>query len=443
MRYTSAIARLNTRESEICMGCPHCGALLLNQARYCATCGGEAAFAPVVQQPPPLAAERWGLVLAACLAAFAAFTMRSFFLYTQVIGRELNMSNQSWTWVILAFQAGLVVGSPLTGFLFDRLGVRWVAPIAIGIFSVAHATLAFVPGMEALVVSRFVLGLAVAAITPLIAVTIRSGLNPGSAAIGVALWLFTTKVAEAFWPIWSAEALRTLQNWRIPILATAAFGLVAAAIFLLAANDRTAPKHSAAPAPPVSASQWSILAMLFCAQIIMGALAYLQSQLVRFLIETRHVSYSGIIVPLIAGIAGMVGIGVGAGIALTQKTSAQGFVNAFRVCAWVGAAIVLAGFAMVVYSDAALGQGLISLGIPVVLVGLYTASVALAPEGFVGVTLGVMLGASVLVSVILGTGLAQSMTGETGILGSAAVLVAGLAGITSIAQGGDSIRRAE
>lgn len=136
------------------------------------------------------------------------------------------------TWVITGYFLSQAAIIPVTGYLSDRFGTKWVFMIALAVFTFGSALCAFAPNEGLLIAARVVQGIGGGALFPVVfAITFRiftpAERGPASAVIGVPILL-----APAFGPTIGGY-LTTTFNWNAIFLINVPLGIVA---LLLAAR---------------------------------------------------------------------------------------------------------------------------------------------------------------------------------------------------------------
>src|SRR5438067_1739372 len=104
--------------------------------------------------------RRWALVALAGLAMAISFLDRqTLAVLAPTVSKALGLSNTEYGWASSAFGLAILVGTPLSGILLDRVGVRpgllW-AVLAWSLVSAAHGLAA---GFASLILLRVLLGL--------------------------------------------------------------------------------------------------------------------------------------------------------------------------------------------------------------------------------------------------------------------------------------------
>src|SRR5256885_6045091 len=121
------------------------------------------------------------------------------------------------------------------GALSDRIGARWGFVVGLGGFVAASAACGLAPGLDGLVVARFVQGAAAAVMMPSSMALIGQAYpDPTKRAGAVAMWAMGGAVASSSGPV--LGGLLTLVSWRMIFFINLPVGAVA--LLLLARTAR-------------------------------------------------------------------------------------------------------------------------------------------------------------------------------------------------------------
>ncbi len=154
------------------------------------------------------------------------------------IARSLGITPAASILVASSYQLAVLMGLLPAAQLADRLGQRRLFVVGAAIFSLSSAAAAFAPGLEVLVVARFVQGLGGSAILALGISLLRSTLGTDRLGSAIAWNAMNVAICAAAGPAIGALIL-TFAAWRWLFLATLPLCLlVIAASFALPRSER-------------------------------------------------------------------------------------------------------------------------------------------------------------------------------------------------------------
>jgi ACS family hexuronate transporter-like MFS transporter len=199
----------------------------------------------------------WALALTATFTmAVSYFDRQTLAVLAPTVTKELNISDQEYSWLISAFSIAYFVGSPFSGRLIDAVGARRGLLGAVVLWSAVAALHALVPGFMVLFALRIALGLTESPSFPGAAQTVRRALPPSDQGRGFGI-LFTGSSFGAMAAAPLATFLATRWGFRAAFLGTAIIGLIWVPIWLAVAwspAGRRALDHPVQPLPAAGAA---------------------------------------------------------------------------------------------------------------------------------------------------------------------------------------------
>lgn len=211
--------------------------------------------------PPPTASPlRWWVCLLLMQATVVNYMDRMALNQLAVeIKASLRLDDFLYSWVESVFSFAFAVGAVCTGFVVDRVSVRWVYPLAVLGWSVAGVLTGFAGSFWALLTCRFALGLFEAGNWPCGIRTTRTVLRPEDRSLGNALFQSGTAFGAVITPqiilaiVGWAAATGQSETWRVPFRIIGSLGLVWVALWFLTVPPRmlvASEPNSAAAAGP-------------------------------------------------------------------------------------------------------------------------------------------------------------------------------------------------
>jgi ACS family hexuronate transporter-like MFS transporter len=221
--------------------------------------------APDLAQPATPSSWRWMICGLLMLATTLNYMDRIALNQTAVrIQQAFGLSAEQYGWLEGGFSFAFAVGTLTTGFIVDRIGVRWVYPVVVTGWSVAGFLTGFAPGYTALLGCRVMLGLFEAGNWPCGIRTTRQVMAPKERSLGNALFQSGTALGAVVTPYivlvclhWAdpAEPSRMAHHalgggpaaaatgvppdsWRLPFRVIGAVGLVWVALWLVLVPGR-------------------------------------------------------------------------------------------------------------------------------------------------------------------------------------------------------------
>ncbi|MCS6864951.1 MAG: MFS transporter [Gemmataceae bacterium] len=210
-----------------------------------------------VSLPPPTASPlRWWVCLLLMQATIINYMDRMTLNQLAVeIKASLHLDDVQYSALESIFSFAFAIGAVGTGFLVDRISVRWVYPLAVLGWSLAGMLTGFADSFGMLLACRFALGIFEAANWPCGIRTTRAVLKPEERSFGNSLFQSGTALGAVMTPLvvlgivkW-AEAYGFSDTWRIPFRIIGAVGLVWIALWFF-----TIPARMVQTVPPADAS---------------------------------------------------------------------------------------------------------------------------------------------------------------------------------------------
>jgi ACS family hexuronate transporter-like MFS transporter len=201
--------------------------------------------------------KAWALALTATLTmAVSYFDRQTLAAIAPTVTKAFGISETAYGWLISAFSIAYLCGSPISGWLIDRIGGRRGLVGAVLAWSAVAALHALAPGFGVLFALRIALGLTEAPSFPGAAQTIQRALPPSDRERGFGV-LFTGSSIGAMLAPPLAVALMDRWGYKAAFVGTALIGLLwipawVALTFKSPARevlDRPADVASAAPRP--------------------------------------------------------------------------------------------------------------------------------------------------------------------------------------------------
>ena len=181
--------------------------------------------------------RRWVLFVILALAGISnAMDRQIIALLKFEMSGELGWSDADYANLALYFQIASAVAFLFTGWLVDRLGVKWGNVIGVGAWSIAAAAHGWASTMWHFIAARVGLGATESMGTPLNIKTIAVLFEPDkrSFAVGVlTLVMAIGLIGMPFFIPW----LESLVSWRGAFIVAGALGIVIIALWLFALGD--------------------------------------------------------------------------------------------------------------------------------------------------------------------------------------------------------------
>jgi MFS transporter, ACS family, hexuronate transporter len=166
------------------------------------------------------------------------------------------LSNTQYGQLESVFAVAFAIGAVSTGFIVDRISVRWVYPLMVVGWSAAGVLTGFAGSFWMLLTCRFLLGLFEAGNWPCALRTTRTVLRPEERSFGNSLFGSGTALGAVITPLvvlailrW-AEANGVADSWRMPFRVIGSLGLVWVALWFITVPRRLLNPTDATGAPP-------------------------------------------------------------------------------------------------------------------------------------------------------------------------------------------------
>jgi ACS family hexuronate transporter-like MFS transporter len=175
---------------------------------------------------------------------------------SEPIKRALGLSDFEYSLLESAFSVAFAIGIFGTGFLVDRVSVRWVYPLMVLGWSAAGVLTGFAGSFWMLLTARFLLGLFEAGNWPCALRTTRTILRPEDRPFGNSLFGSGTALGAVATPYLVLALLKWAEQngmpdaWRLPFRAIGSLGLVWVALWFLTVPGRMVNPTDATGAPP-------------------------------------------------------------------------------------------------------------------------------------------------------------------------------------------------
>ncbi|MFM8275136.1 MAG: MFS transporter [Gemmata sp.] len=206
---------------------------------------------PAPAPAPLLSPWRWWVCVLLMLATVINYMDRmALNQMAKEIKDAFGMNNEQYSWLESVFSLAFAIGAVTTGYVVDRVSVRWVYPLMVIGWSVAGMVTGFAGSFWMLLTCRFMLGLFEAGNWPCGIRTTRAVLPPAERSFGNSLFQSGTALGAVVTPLivlailQRAEAAGASETWRIPFRIIGGLGLVWVALWFI-----TIPKALLEPPP--------------------------------------------------------------------------------------------------------------------------------------------------------------------------------------------------
>ena len=136
--------------------------------------------------------------------ALAAFLVGAVGGFTAVLGpafvSDLNLSYNNTTWTALAMAASTAAFAPILGKLGDVIGRRVTLLLGIAVFTLGNILTAIAPSLFFMIIARFIVGIGIAAISPVVMAYIVTEFPPEKVAKGFSIYMLISSSAVIFGP---------------------------------------------------------------------------------------------------------------------------------------------------------------------------------------------------------------------------------------------------
>lgn len=232
--------------------------------------------AALLESGTPPSPWRWWVCVLLMLATVVNYMDRmALNQMADPIKTAFGLNNQEYGWLESVFSFTFALGAIGTGFIVDRVSVRWVYPLAVVGWSAAGILTGFAHTFWMLLLCRSMLGVFEAANWPCGIRTTRAVLRPEERSFGNSLFQSGTALGAVITPMLvlvimqRAEAGGVSESWRVPFQVIGALGLLWVVLwFATVSPDRIDPPPPPAPPedeeldaavpPPPPPSFWSV-----------------------------------------------------------------------------------------------------------------------------------------------------------------------------------------
>jgi DHA1 family bicyclomycin/chloramphenicol resistance-like MFS transporter len=190
----------------------------------------------------PLRGNAALIVMLGVLTAFGPLSIDLYLPGLPAIGRDFGVSSAYVQQTLSSFFIGLSLGQLAYGPLSDRFGRRPVMGFGIVLYLLATGYCIVAPGIEALVVGRFVQGLGGAAGPVVVRAAVRDVYAGSQAARALSFVILVMAIAPLVAPLFGGLIL-ALVGWRGLFAAMLAYGLVCLAVNTFALPETHPPER--------------------------------------------------------------------------------------------------------------------------------------------------------------------------------------------------------
>lgn len=183
---------------------------------------GTSAAAPAV---PTGSRRAWMAVVLGSLTALAPLSMDMYLPALPALSRDFHAAASAAQLTLTACLIGMAVGQLFAGPISDARGRRAPLLVGMGAYVLASALCAVAPGLEALILLRFVQGLAGAAGIVIARAVARDHFSGHDLTKFFAMLMLVNGIAPIAAPVIGAELLR-LMPWRGVFIVLAALGVL-------------------------------------------------------------------------------------------------------------------------------------------------------------------------------------------------------------------------
>lgn len=188
----------------------------------------------------PLSPWRWWVCLLLMQATVINYMDRmALNQMAKEIKAAFDLNNTQYGWLESVFSLAFAIGAISTGFVVDRVSVRWVYPLMVVGWSLAGILTGFAGSFWMLLTCRFMLGLFEAGNWPCAIRTLRTILPPEERSFGNSLFGSGTALGAVITPMlvlvilqWAA-ANGYAEAWRVPFQVIGSLGLVWVALWFI------------------------------------------------------------------------------------------------------------------------------------------------------------------------------------------------------------------
>lgn len=167
--------------------------------------------------------------------AFAAFLVGLVGGFTSLFSpafvEELNLAYNNTTWTALAMAMSSAAFAPILGKLGDMIGRRITLLIGIAVFTLGNVLTAIASSLLFMLIARFIVGIGLAAIAPVVISYIVTEFPHDKIAKGFSLYMFISSISVIFGPTIGGLIIK-YYSWRTMIWVCA---VISAAVLVLCA----------------------------------------------------------------------------------------------------------------------------------------------------------------------------------------------------------------
>jgi ACS family hexuronate transporter-like MFS transporter len=168
-----------------------------------------------------------------------------------IIGAELHWTDNDYGTLAAWFQGSAAFAFLLTGWIADKLGVKWANPISVAAWSVAALAHGWAHSMVQFILCRVTLGATEAMGTPVNIKTLGTIFTPSWRSTGIGIGNAAGSIGAVLAPL-AIPLIAAAYGWRGAFIAAGLIGLVWAAIWLVVTRgirfDAMAPSVAAVSA---------------------------------------------------------------------------------------------------------------------------------------------------------------------------------------------------
>ncbi len=178
------------------------------------------------------------------LLGFVPFALAAFLVgivggFTTVLApafvKDLNLDYNNTTWTALAMAISTAACAPILGKLGDAIGRRATLLIGIMVFTIGNILTAVAPLLFIMLIARFVVGVGIAAIAPVVMSYIVTEFPPEKIAKGFSLYMLISSCAVIFGPTLGGLLIES-YGWRVMMWVCVA---ICAVVFILCLLTRS------------------------------------------------------------------------------------------------------------------------------------------------------------------------------------------------------------
>jgi MFS transporter, ACS family, hexuronate transporter len=188
--------------------------------------------------------QKWIAPTAIMLCSLLSYIDRQVLaVLSPTILQETGMTASDYGWVVASFSIFYTIGNPLLGAMLDYIGLRKGMLIAVGIWTVASMSHAWVGSMLGFAIARAVLGFGEGAAFPGAYRTAADALPPNKRMRGTALGYSGASLGAILTPL-AVRPIAAMYGWRPAFLITGLLGLLWLALWLAVARPPYLPDNT-------------------------------------------------------------------------------------------------------------------------------------------------------------------------------------------------------